>query len=254
MMGLMIAALFAATMSVLSSGYNVVAAVLTVDVHQRLIRPNASQRELVLVGRLLTSVVATAALAVALAVTHFHWTIFDTMIAAFGFFLPPTVLPVLGGLLSRRLSAGGALVGFFVGIGVGLVFVLYKLIFKPANLAAFQAASIAIPAAITALALVVAAWAFPAKGEAAERASQFQTRLRHTAAAAEGQASPGPLAGLVIAIMGLVLIVTGSGLATVPPNLVTLGAGIMLGLVGLLLAKSGGALRGLRPAADKHAS
>lgn len=50
MMGLMIAALFAATMSVLSSGYNVVAAVLTVDVHQRLIRPNASQRELVIVG------------------------------------------------------------------------------------------------------------------------------------------------------------------------------------------------------------
>ena len=254
MMGLMIAALFAATMSVLSSGYNVVAAVLTVDVHQRLIRPNASQRELVIVGRLLTSVVAVAALGVALAVTHFHWTIFDTMIAAFGFFLPPTVLPVLGGLLSRRLSAGGALAGFFVGIGVGLAFLLYKLIFKPANFAAFQAASIAVPAGITALTLVVAAYAFPAKGEAAGRASQFMTRLQRTAVASEGQVSPGPVAGLVIAIMGLVLVVTGAGVATVPPNRVTLGAGIMLGLVGLLLAKSGGALRRLQPATEKPSS
>ena len=39
MLGLIIAALFSATMSVLSSGYNVIAAVLTVDVHQRLIHP-----------------------------------------------------------------------------------------------------------------------------------------------------------------------------------------------------------------------
>ena len=84
MLGLIIAALFAATMSVLSSGYNVIAAVLTVDVHQRLIRPQASQKELVIVGRVLTAVVATVALAIALAVTHFHWTIFDTMVTAFG--------------------------------------------------------------------------------------------------------------------------------------------------------------------------
>lgn len=58
MLGLLIAALFAATMSVLSSGYNVIAAVLTVDVHQRLIHPGATQRELVVVGRVLTALVA----------------------------------------------------------------------------------------------------------------------------------------------------------------------------------------------------
>ena len=240
---MIIAALFAATMSVLSSGYNVIAAVLTVDVHQRLIRPQASQKELVVVGRVLTAVVATLALAIALAVTHFHWTIFDTMVAAFGFFLPPTVLPVLGGLLSRRLSAAGAMAGFFAGIGIGLAFLLYKWTFKPANIGTFQAASIVVPAGITALVLVVAAYAFPAKGEAAERASQFLGRLGRTALASASQASPAPVAGLVIAIMGLVLVVTGSGVAAVPANTLTLGIGTMLGLIGWVMMRSGGSRR-----------
>jgi hypothetical protein len=193
--------------------------------------------------------VATVALAIALAVTHFHWTIFDTMVAAFGFFLPPTVLPVLGGLLSRRLSAGGAMAGFFTGIGIGLAFLLYKWTFKPANLSAFQAASILIPAGITTLVLVVAAYAFPARGEAAERASQFLTRLGRTALASESQSSPAPVAGVVIAIMGLVLVVTGSGIAAVPRNTLTLGTGIMLGLIGLVMMRSGGLLRRLWPLA-----
>ena len=252
MLGLIIAALFAATMSVLSSGYNVIAAVLTVDVHRRLIRPNASQKELVVVGRVLTAVVATVALAIALAVTHFHWTIFDTMVAAFGFFLPPTVLPILGGLLSRRLSAAGAMAGFFVGIGIGLGLLCYKWTFKPANLSAFQAASILIPAGITALVLVVAAYAFPPRGEAAERASQFLARLGRTAIASESQASPAPVAGLVIAIMGLVLAVTGSGVAAARANTLTLGTGIMLGLIGWVMMRSRGLWRRLWPLAAKR--
>lgn len=249
MLGLIIAALFAATMSVLSSGYNVIAAVLTVDVHQRLIRPRASQRELVVVGRVLTAVVATLALVIALVVTHFHWTIFDTMVAAFGFFLPPTVLPVLGGLLSRRLSASGAMAGFFTGIGIGLAFLFYKWAFKPANLSVFQAASILIPVGVTALVLVVAAYAFPARGEAAERASRFMTQLGHSAPASEGQVSPAPVAGAVIGIMGLVLLVLGSGIATIPKNTLTLGTGVILSLIGLAMMRSGGLLRRLWPLA-----
>jgi hypothetical protein len=64
--------------------------------------------------------------AIALAVTYFYWTIFDTLVAAFGFFLPPTVLPVLAGLLSRRLWAEGSLADFGVGIATGLAFFVYK--------------------------------------------------------------------------------------------------------------------------------
>jgi len=250
MLGLVIAALFAATMSVLSSGYNVIAAVLTVDVHQRWIHPRATQRELVIIGRSLTAVVATVALSIALAVTHFHWTIFDTMVAAFGFFLPPTVLPVLAGLLSRRLSARGALAGFFTGIGTASGFLAYKLVAKPANFSAFQAVSIVIPALVTALVLLVAAFWFPATGEAAERALRFFARLSQpTAAAPVTGESPAPIAGLVIFAMGLILVIVGSGVAADRANTLTLGTGIMLGLIGLVMMRSGGLLRRLWPLA-----
>ena len=139
--------------------------------------------------------------------------------------------------------------GFFAGIGIGLAFIFYKWTFKPANLSAFQAASILIPAGVTALVLVIAAYTFPAKGEAAERASQFLARLGRAALASESQASPAPVAGLVIAIMGLVLTITGSGVATVQANWLTLGTGIMLGLIGFFMMRSGGLWRGLWPGA-----
>jgi Na+/proline symporter len=236
MLGLLIAALFAATMSVLSSGYNVIAAVLTVDVHQRLIHPHASQRELVVVGRALTALVALFPLGIALVVTYFHWTIFDTMVAAFAFFLPPTVLPVLAGLLSRRLSAGGAVAGFGAGIGAGLAFLVYKWFFKPANLTAFQAASLAIPAGITTLVLVVATYAFPARGEAGERASAFFDRLaRPSISTSPSEVSPGPVVGLVIGSMGLVLLVIGSGWVAPHANTLTLGTGGALVAIGVML-------------------
>ncbi len=53
-MGLMIAAMFAATMSTLSSEYNVTAAVLTKDMYLRLLRPQAGVREVMVVARVMT--------------------------------------------------------------------------------------------------------------------------------------------------------------------------------------------------------
>jgi Na+/proline symporter len=233
MLGLLLAALFSATMSVLSSGYNVIAAVLTVDVHQRLIHPNASQRELVVVGRILTAFVALIPLGIALVVTYFGWTMFDTMVAAFGFFLPATVIPVLAGLLSRRLSANGALAGFFAGLGAATVFLAYKWFGKPANLSRFQVVSIIVPTLVTVLVLMAAAYWFPATGEAAERVSRFFTRLGEPVLATPDPAeNPAPIAGLVTLTMGLILVVVGSGVLATAANKLTLGTGIFLALVG----------------------
>ncbi|PYX79179.1 MAG: sodium transporter [Acidobacteria bacterium] len=210
MLGLIVAALFAATMSVLSSGYNVMSAVLTLDVYRRLLRPAADQRELVLVGRIITAGLALIVLVLALAVTHFRWTIFDTMVAAFGFFLPPTVLPMLAGLLSRSLSAAGALAGFIAGIGIGLAFLLYRWFAQPRNGAGFQALSIVIPAVLTVTVLVIAAVFFPARGAEADRANLFSKDLTvASGAAVESSISLGAIAGVVIAIMGAVLVLIG---------------------------------------------
>ena len=210
MLGLMVAALFAATMSVLSSGYNVMAAVLTLDVYQRLLRPKADQRELVFVGRVLTAVVAVLVMGIALTVMHFHWTIFDTMVAAFGFFLPPTVLPLLAGLLSRRLSAKGAMAGFIVGIVVGLSFIAYRFLAPPHNAGRYQSESIIIPTLITLAVLWTAAKWFPTQGAEKERATRFAHGLSQASVTTETAAiNPAPIAGIVIGIMGVVLALIG---------------------------------------------
>lgn len=210
MLGLMVAALFAATMSVLSSGYNVMAAVLTLDVYQRLVRPRADQRELVLVGRILTAVIAVVVLGFALTVMHFHWTIFNTMVAAFGFFLPPTVLPLLAGLLSRRLSAAGALAGFVAGIAAGVAFLAYRFLAPSQDLWRYQAESIVIPTFITFLVLGAAAKWFPVKGAGEERANRFARGLSQASVATETTVvNPAPIAGVVIAIMGASLVLVG---------------------------------------------
>jgi solute:Na+ symporter, SSS family len=232
MVGLIVAALFAATMSVLSSGYNVMAAVLTLDVYKRVLRPRAEQRELVLAGRSLTAAIALIALGIALAVTYFHWTIFDTMVAAFGFFLPPTVLPLLAGLLSRRLSTRGALAGFLGGFAAGLAFLLYRWVAQPVNLARFQAVSIIVPALFTALVIWAAARWFPAKGAEADRARRFVDGLNRdsaTAAAPESSSNPAPIAGLVIAVMGAVLMAVGGIPALFPSRQATSPLTILTG-------------------------
>ncbi len=238
MMGLMVAALFAATMSVIASGYNVVAAVLTLDVYQRLIRREAKQRELVLVGRVLSATVGLIVLGIALTVTRSHWTIFDTMVAVFGFLLPPTVLPMLAGLLSRRLTAAGALLGFVAGAGTGTAFAVYRSIGKPAMGGSFQAMSIIVPAVFTGLVLYASARFMPNQGEAHDRAQAFFTMLEQPTMTSESSVtSPAPIVGVVIGIMGafLLLIPLHAILTHGEANRLTVGMGSIFTITGMLL-------------------
>jgi hypothetical protein len=95
-----------------------------------------------------------------------------------------------------------------------------------------------IPAGVTTLLLVVAAYAFPATGEAAERASAFFDRLARPAISTSvPEISPAPMAGLVIGIMGLVLVVIGSGWVTSHANMLTLGTGGALAVIGATMMR-----------------
>jgi Na+/proline symporter len=122
MLGLMIAAMFAATMSTLSGDYNVCANVLTADVYRRLVRPNASQKELVLAGRLTTLVVGIASIGLALLLAGSNGERqFRNMVTLFSTTAAPVAIPMLLGLTWRRATNAGVLSGFLVGITVGFV-------------------------------------------------------------------------------------------------------------------------------------
>ena len=121
MLGLAIAAMCAATMSTLSGDYNVCASVLTNDVYRRLVRPNASQRELVLAGRLMTLLIGVIGLATAFLMARGKAEdLFRIMVTLFSVATAPVAIPMLLGLVSKRATNRGAILGFICGIVVGL--------------------------------------------------------------------------------------------------------------------------------------
>lgn len=128
LLGLVVAAMFSATMSMLSTDYNVCASVLTNDVYKRLIRPAATQSELINVGRLMTLLVGISSMALAFymawAQTQGGDRLFRSMVTLFSVATAPVAVPMILGLLSRRTTTTGALVGFVAGVAAGLFMLL----------------------------------------------------------------------------------------------------------------------------------
>ena len=129
LMGLMIAAMFSATMSTLSADYNVMASVLTQDIYHRLLDRTASEKRLVIVGRLATLLVGSITVTVGVyLVRSAAKGLFEIMVTLFGLFVGPMLIPMLAGLLSRTITWRGAAAGMGAGFVAGFALFLYKLL------------------------------------------------------------------------------------------------------------------------------
>src|SRR5438477_7166538 len=121
LIGVMLAAMFSATMANLSAQFNLKSAILTKDLYQALFRKNAGDRELLRVGWIMTFVVGSATTIIAAvmaasgqSVFHVRLT-FNTLISlAYG---PPALL----GLAVRRTPPWSGLVSFMVGLVLGML-------------------------------------------------------------------------------------------------------------------------------------
>ena len=116
--GLLLAAILAAVMSTLSCQLLVCSSALTEDIYRVFLRKNASQTELVWVGRIMVLVVALVAIAIAsnpeskvLGMVSYAWAGFG---AAFG---PVIILS----LWWERMTRAGALAGIVTGAVTVLV-------------------------------------------------------------------------------------------------------------------------------------
>ena len=118
-MGLMVAAMFAATMSVLSGEYNVTAGVLTKDIYQRLFNPGAKGKEILWVGRLMTLFLGALITVGALYVGGFGGA-FEANKLFTGLFALPMTLPLVLGIVLKRPLPWGALATVFGGMILGL--------------------------------------------------------------------------------------------------------------------------------------
>ena len=127
LMGLMVAAMFSATMSTLSGDYNVMASVITEDIYRRLFDKNATQKRLVIVGRAATLFIGIATVLIGISlISSAKKGLFEVMVTVFGLFVGPMLIPMLAGLLIRKVTWRGAAAGIATGFVSGLCFYLYK--------------------------------------------------------------------------------------------------------------------------------
>ena len=123
LIGLLVCSMFAATMSMIDSDINSLAAVFTKDVYQRNWGERATERRLSMVGRAATLVFGLAVLAAAVVVATAEGMgkVFEQTVMLFAAILPPVAIPLMFGMLWRRTTARGAilsLVGGFAAFAV----------------------------------------------------------------------------------------------------------------------------------------
>jgi sodium-coupled monocarboxylate transporter 8/12 len=113
--GLVIASIFAASMAVMSAGINALTTATTVDFYKRLLRPNSSDSQTVLVGRLGTIAWGAAATLAALFAGRL-----GPIINAFNMINSFLGGPILGifllGMLTKRARGTSAISGAFLGL------------------------------------------------------------------------------------------------------------------------------------------
>jgi len=113
--GLVIASIFAASMAVMSAGINALTTATTVDFYKRLLRPNCSDSETVIAGRVGTLLWGVAATVAALFANRL-----GPIINAFNMINSFLGGPILGifllGMLTRRARGTDALLGGFAGL------------------------------------------------------------------------------------------------------------------------------------------
>jgi len=119
-MGIMLAAMFAATMSSLDSEYNVVASVITKDIYQRLFQLKADEASLMKVARFTTLLVGIIAILGALFVDRFGGA-FEASKLFTSIFAIPLIIPVIFSVLIRKAHAQGAILSLVLGVTAGLI-------------------------------------------------------------------------------------------------------------------------------------
>jgi solute:Na+ symporter, SSS family len=226
LVGLMIAAMFSATMSTLSGDYNVMASVITQDIYQRLFDKSAKPQRLVFVGRLATGFVGALTVVIGVnLMTTARTGLFEVMVTLFGLFVGPMLIPMLLGLLNRRITWRGAVAGFTVGFASGVSLYLYKtfvLLKKPEidpNWLKydFEAITILTNFSFTILAILVTTFFEKRSNQDRIRASEFFARLAtpieersNNGRDLGGSFSPFKIVGWVTAGTGLLLLTASS--------------------------------------------
>ncbi len=120
LVGIFLAAMFAATMSALDSVYNMVASILSRDVYMHF-RPRTTDRGLVTVGRVMTLLIGAATIGLCLFYIRGTSDLFKVMTDIFFISSPVMSVPVFMGLFYRRAPRSAGMAAIMWGVATGIV-------------------------------------------------------------------------------------------------------------------------------------
>ena len=117
--GLVVAGLLAALMSSLAGAFNASSTLFTIDFYRKF-RPNASQAQLVWVGRMATIVMVLIALAW-IPVIQGARGLYEYLQGIQAYLAPPIAAVFFFGVFMKRLTAAGCLAALLTGFGLGMI-------------------------------------------------------------------------------------------------------------------------------------
>jgi SSS family solute:Na+ symporter len=117
--GLVVAGLLAALMSSLSSVFNSCSTLITWDIYRKL-HPTASERQLVRVGQLATTVLVGFGLAWIPMMQFISGQLYVYLQSVQGYISPPIAAVFLLGIASKRMNAKGAMAALLAGFVIGM--------------------------------------------------------------------------------------------------------------------------------------
>lgn len=115
LVGLFLAAMMSASMSAMDSHWNAVSAIVSIDIYKTFFRPNASEKETLLVGRMTIVFLALLAIAMALMIIHSEYGVFTVSNIVLGLIGVPVSIPLFLGIVTRRISRWSAISSILIG-------------------------------------------------------------------------------------------------------------------------------------------
>jgi len=120
LIGVFLAAMLAATMSALSSVYNMVSSILTRDIYQGLFKPDMTDQSMLKVGRIFSICIGLMVTGLAVVFVTSQFGLFNLMQAFFTLLNIPVVVPTAFGLIFRRVPKWGAVGAITWGLIIGV--------------------------------------------------------------------------------------------------------------------------------------
>ena len=116
LVGVFLSAMMAASMSALDSVWNTVSSIVSVDIYKGVFKPDASEKEVLLAGRLTIVALSVIAVVMALLIIHSDLGLFTISNIVLGLFGIPVTIPMVVGLWSRNISRWSAIASIAAGV------------------------------------------------------------------------------------------------------------------------------------------